>query len=170
MSSSENDRDKPQRVIREFQARKRTLPRWECPEATYHVRASICRGRPERLVQPDIARIVTASLHHDDGIRYLLHCYVLMPDHFHAVLHALRRDDGFVPLSEIMQGIKSSTAHRINKLTGRTGSFWLAEGYTRIIRCAEEYRLTYHYIRCNPIAAGFVELPEEWDWWWERKA
>jgi len=160
---------RPQRVIRDFQKRERTLPRWECPGATYHVRASIVPGRPERLTDPDIAEVVSKSLHHDDGGRYLLHCYVLMPDHFHAILQPAGRDDGSVPLPEIMNGIKGSTAHRINRLRKRRGSFWLAESYSRIIRCSSEYDWTWHYIRTNPIAAGFVDLFHEWPWWWERK-
>jgi REP element-mobilizing transposase RayT len=92
-----------------------------------------------------------------------------MPDHFHLILHPSRRETGSVPLSEIMQAIKGATSHRINKLSGRTGSFWLEENYTRMIRCPVEYQWTWHYIRCNPIVAEFVERPEEWPWWWSRR-
>ncbi len=170
MSDQREQRSRSQRVVREFQKRRRTLRRWEYPGATYHVRATVLRERPESLLEPEIAEIVTKSLHHDDGRRYVLHCYVLMPDHFHAILRPLARDDGFIPLPEIMHGIKSTTAHRVNRLSGRTGGFWLDQSYTRIIRCVGEYEETWHYIRCNPIKAGFVDRPEEWKWWWRRVA
>ncbi len=149
--------------------RKRTLPRWECPEATYHVRATVLRTRRERLVAPALANIVRDALHHDDGVRYVLHCYVIMPDHFHAILHPRRREDGFIPIPEIMRMIKGVSARRINLVAGASGSFWLNESYTRIIRCGDEYRETFHYIWCNPVAAGFVDHPDEWPWWWSRE-
>ena len=158
----------PQRVVNEFQMRKRTLPRWECPEAIYHVRAKVHPERPERLVAPALGEIVRRSLHHGDGSRYELHCYVLMPSHFHAILRPLRRNGGAIPLPEIMQSLKGATAHHINKLVGVTGAFWMAESYNRIIRCSDEYGETFDYIWRNPYAAGLVDDPDDWAWWWER--
>ncbi len=124
---SRTERQGPQRVVRGFQERKRTLPRWEAANVTYSVRASAREERSEELTQPGIAEIVRGSLHHQDGRRYTLHFYTIMSTHIHAVFAPLPRDDGSVPLPEIMHALKSFTAHPINKLTGTTGSFWLDE-------------------------------------------
>ncbi|MFP4250502.1 MAG: REP-associated tyrosine transposase, partial [Armatimonadota bacterium] len=157
-------------VVTQFQKRKRRLlPRWEAPGELYHVRSSTLPGRPEDLTAPANAEIIREVLHYDDGRRYELHCYVIMPDHFHALLRPLCRGDGAVPLSEIMQAIKSISARRINRLSGACGSLWLDDGYTRMIRCDEEYKETWHYIRCNPIKAGYVDIPEDWACWWSRR-
>jgi len=129
---------RPQRVVREFQKRRRTLPRWECAHAVYSVRASVRDDRREQLTQPEIAKIVQRSLHHQDGRRYSLHFYCLMRDHLHAAIEPLPREGGSIPLSEIMRTLKGFTARQINRLVGARGPFWLAEAYNRIIRCQEE--------------------------------
>lgn len=134
----------------------------------YHVRASVLPERRERLTQPELAQIVRDTLHYDDGRRYDLYCYVLMPDHFHALLHPASREDGSVPITEIMKMIKGVSARRINQTTSRNGNFWLDQSFTRIMRCRDEFRKTFHYIRCNPVNAGYVACPEDWQWWWER--
>ncbi|MEA3404057.1 MAG: transposase [Armatimonadota bacterium] len=169
MTEDESGGGTPQRVIRQFQKRKRTLPIWESPDVTYHVRATVLKGRRERLVQPEYGKVVCDALRHDDGRRYVLHCYVLMPDHVHLMLHPLPRDRGSIPLPEILRMLKGVSARRINSLSGVGGPFWLPESYTRIIRCPDEYVETWHYIRCNPVAAGLVEHPDEWPWWWGRE-
>jgi len=165
--SDESGRQPAQRVIREFQKRRRTLPRWEAPGSTYSVRASVARERCERLTDPRLGEIVQESLHYHDGRRYRLHFYCLMPDHLHAVLEPMPRDGGSVPLPEIMRAVKGFTARQINVLVGARGAFWLDEGFNRIIRCEEEYWHWYSYIRLNPVKAGLVDDPSEWRWWWE---
>ncbi len=170
----------PQRVVTEFQARRRTLPRWEAANTTYAIRFSVLEGRPERLTDPGIADIVRGSLHHQDGRRYGLHFYTIMSTHIHAVLAPLPRDGGSIPLPEITHALKSYTAHQINKLVGATGSLinklvgatgslWLDEGYNRMIRCQEEYWDWYNYIWLNPYKAGLVDDPDQWPFWWERE-
>ncbi len=165
--AGESGRDS-QRVIGTLQRRRRTLPRWERAHATYHVRTSVHPERTERLTQPEIGKTVSETLEYDDGRRYRLHCYVLMPDHLHMLLHPLQRGGGSIPITEIMKTLKGVSARRINRANGLGGSFWLDQSYTRIIRCEKEYRETWHYIRSNPVRAGFVERPEQWRWWWER--
>ena len=159
---------RPQSVVRELQKRRRTLPRWECAEVTYHVRASVLPERCETLTDPEVGQIVRETLHYDDGRRYDLNCYVLMPDHFHALLYPLRRGDGSIPITEIMKVIKGVSARRINQVSEGHGSFWLDQSFTRIIRCPDEFVKTYHYIRSSPVRAGYAELPEDWQWWWEQ--
>ncbi len=170
MDNTSEGEDEQKPIVRGFRKRKRRLiPRWESPGEVYHVRSSLLPGRSEDLTHPPVAGVLTEVLHHDDGRRYELHCYVLMPDHFHALLRPLPRGDGAVPLSEIMQALKSISARRINRLSGRRGSLWLDDGYTRMIRCSDEYNEMWHYLRCNPIKAGYVRRSEDWAWWWSRR-
>ena len=56
-------------------------------------------------------------------------------------------------------GVTSSyTAHEINKLLGRSGTFWQDENFDHIVRSVEQLELFRNYIRENPekgrVAAG----------------
>jgi len=156
----------PPRATRQFEKRRRNLPHWEDPGAVYFI--TVCARRQVGMVlaRADIADVIAAAIHHDDGRRYDLHAYVVMPDHFHMVVHPRPRGDGFVPLSEIMQVLKSVTARRINQLLGRSGRLWQDESYDRIIRDEEEYGSKREYIEANPVTAGLVERTADWPWTW----
>ena len=54
-----------------------------------------------------------------------------MPDHVHLVLAPLYEADSAYCIAEIMQGIKSSSAHQINRLLTRVGQVWQRESSAR---------------------------------------
>ena len=101
------------------------------------------------------ARIVADSLKFFDGVRYRLHAWCVMPNHAHAVLSCM---DGH-NLSSIQHSIKGFTSKEINKLLGRTGTLWQAEGFDRCIRDSKELERTINYVLGNPIAAGLENWP-----------
>ena len=73
-----------------------------------------------------------------------------------------------VPLSQIMQGIKSVTSHRINKHRGRKGSLWQDESYDRIIRDEEEFNSKLKYICENAAKASLTDDSFNYPFfWWE---
>ena len=162
------DGNRPQRVVRQFQKRKRTLPRWEATNTVYSIRASVLPERRERLIAPEIAQVIRGALHFQQDRRCTLHFYSIMPTHVHVVLEPLPRDDGVVPLPEMMHSFKSYTAHQINRLSGTEGKFWLVEVFNRMIRSREEYWEWYEYIRLNAFRAGLVDDPDDWAYWWAR--
>ncbi len=112
------------------------------------------------LREPDIAATVRDALRHFDGQRYLLHEWVIMPNHVHALFTPLRT----IPLSSIVHSWKSYTAKRANRLAGLTGSFWHVGCFDRMIRNERHFRVTADYIRANPVNAGPCEAPEDWRW------
>lgn len=69
------------------------------------------------LSQPAIADIVENKLNHFNGVRYLLHAYVVMPNHVHVLVETEESEK----LTAIMHSWKSFTAHAINKLSGTNG-------------------------------------------------
>jgi len=150
----------------QFEKRRRHLPHWEQPGAVYYITFALAGGVSVRLSDTPTVDILVEALHHDDGTRYELHAYVVMPDHVHAILMPLRRGKGTVPLSEIMKALKGATAHRINAALGRRGRLWQDESYDRIIRHAKEYRQKLRYIQNNPVRAGLVDRADEWPWTW----
>ncbi len=124
-----------------------------------------------RWILPEPARtIVLDTCLYDDGKRCDLHGLVVMPDHVHLVLTPLADKNGPLSLAEIMQGIKSTSAHRINKALGRRGRVWQEESFDRVIRREESVGERVDYILGNPVRAGLASLPWEYRWLWPRLA
>jgi ATP-dependent Clp protease ATP-binding subunit ClpA len=105
------------------------------------------------LARPELRQIVEDALRHDDGKRYLLRGFVVMPNHVHVLVTPL----GKHTLSESLQAWKSVSAHRINKAAGRSGEFWQKESFDHIVRNEEQLVRLSEYIRRNPEL-----LPARW--------
>ena len=89
-----------------------------------------------------------------------------MPNHVHLLLTPLADENSEISLAEIMQAIKSTSAHRINKYSGRKGGVWQAESFDRAMREVEDTRGRIEYIFGNPVRAGLVSNPNEYRWLW----
>jgi REP element-mobilizing transposase RayT len=90
---------------------------------------------------------------------------VVMPDHVHLLLAALRDENGWpFRLVEIMQSLKGATSHRINKLLHRSGPVWEEESFDHVLRSDESLKEKREYIRQNPVRAGLVQKPEDYRW------
>ncbi len=99
--------------------------------------------------------------------RILLHAVVIMPDHVHLLLRPLRDPNGWpYPLVDILQCLKGSTAHRINKLLSRAGPVWEEESFDHVLRSDESLKHKVEYIRQNPVRRGLVGRPEDYRWLW----
>ena len=84
--------------------------------------------------------------------------YCLMPNHFHLLVRP--RDDRF---SRGMQRFSISYAKAMNKRMGRSGA--LFQGAFEAVRVdRDEYSLHLsRYIHLNPVEAGLVRRPEDWE-------
>jgi len=89
-----------------------------------------------------------------------------MPDHTHLVLTPLYDGSGFYSIAEIMQGIKSVSAHRINRTLKRIGQIWQHESFDHVLRREESIDAKVQYICENPVRAGLVKHPQEYRWLW----
>ena len=82
---------------------------------------------------------------------------VVMPDHFHGILHlkpaVVGNQVSFKPLNQIVAALKSVSSKRINELDGRPGrAFWQRGFYDRIVRDEKIHRRVSAYILNNPRA------------------
>ncbi|MCK9589891.1 MAG: His/Gly/Thr/Pro-type tRNA ligase C-terminal domain-containing protein, partial [Terrimicrobiaceae bacterium] len=150
---------------------RRFLPHFERPWAKYAVTLSTRERRP---LSADEREIVLSSVlyGHDHG-QYELYAACVMPDHVHLLFEPQVKentDDGtpvFFTLTEILQGIKSSTAHRIKKAAGRQGEpVWEKESFDRLIRSEADLEEKFNYIVRNPWDAGVVGPDEDYAWVW----
>src|SRR5207245_9150345 len=94
------------------------------------------------------------------------------PDHVHLLFEPQIKGedkDGktvFWSLSEILQGIKSASAHNINKAFNQTGHVWEQESMDRMIRGQSDLEEKFHYICRNPWDADVVPMTENYPWLW----
>lgn len=106
----------------------------------------------------------------EHGMKYWLHCAVVMPDHVHLILSAGRDEEGrAIELAEMMNGIKGASAHSVNQALGRTGHVWQDESFDHVLRSSETVREKKDYVKENPVRKGLVKRAAQWPWYWEDK-
>ena len=117
---------------------KRRLPHFERPWAKYAVSFSTHKRRELTSGERDLV-LQSVIYAHEHG-QYQLYAACVMPDHVHVLFEPQVKDQDvngqtiFWSLTEILHGIKSTSAHRINKATGKTGAVWEKESFDRMIR------------------------------------
>jgi REP-associated tyrosine transposase len=128
------------------------------PGASYFVTTKAWQNRALFRVS-EISEIVIATLmHYRDRGEYLLHEFVLMPDHLH-VLVTPRTNNS---LEKVMQFVKGGSSFRIHQQRGQKMQIWHAGFHDWTIRDAADWDSKAQYIRLNPVKAGLVERPEDW--------
>jgi REP element-mobilizing transposase RayT len=115
---------------------------------------------PERgsLTKPEHAEIIISTLRWIRDEQYARICgFVIMPDHYHALIAPRDRS-----LDKVMASINRFTARHINAKLGRRGAFWQQGFYERAIRDRRDFRESLEYVYMNPVKEGFVSSPEQW--------
>jgi REP element-mobilizing transposase RayT len=115
-----------------------------------------------------LAAMVQETLLRDDGKKYRLSSWVVMPNHVHLLV--TRFEDHV--LADIMQAFKSITSHKANKSLRRSGQFWMLDYFDRYIRNAKHYQKTVEYIENNPVKARLCARAEDFRFssaWFRRQ-
>jgi alanyl-tRNA synthetase/REP element-mobilizing transposase RayT len=150
---------------------KRRLPHFERPWGKYMVTFSTHQKRQLAPAERDI--VLESVLYAHTHRQYELFAACVMPDHVHLLFEPQIKEhdqDGkpvFYSLGEILQGIKSTTAHRINKAAQVKGvHVWEEESFDRLMRGDADLEEKFHYICRNPWDSGVVALTEGYRWLW----
>jgi alanyl-tRNA synthetase/REP element-mobilizing transposase RayT len=154
---------------------KRRLPHFERPWGKYMVTFSTRQKRQLTPAERDI--VLQSVLYAHEHRQYQLFAACVMPDHVHFLFEPQIKEqdkDGkpvFFSLGEILHGIKSTTAHRINKAAQVTGvHVWEEESFDRLMRGDADLEEKFHYICRNPWDNGVVPLTENYRWLWTPDA
>ena len=91
-----------------------------------------------------------------DRKKYLLHEFVIMPNHFHLILTPAET------LERALQLIKGGFSFRAKKELGFGGEIWETSFHDRRIRHENEFLQFREYIHCSPVRAGLSEKPEKY--------
>jgi putative transposase len=146
----------------EFKTTRRNLPHWEFPGSAYFVTFNTTPGYKLSFEEKDIA--LSAIKFHQDK-KYKLYACVVMDRHVHLIVLPLEISGGqYHSLAQIMHSIKSFSANKIQRTTGKRGNIWFDENYDRVIRDDNEFYEKISYIMNNPVKAGLVKDPDSYRW------
>jgi putative transposase len=111
-----------------------------------------CTFQKENLFQSDgmAGLLVEVLLHYRAERKYLLHEFVVMPDHFHLLLTPV------VTLERSVQFIKGGFSYRARKEGIFAGEIWEKSFYDRRVRNLAEYAAFRVYIQQNPVKRELV--------------
>jgi len=123
---------------------------------TYFVTAGTFQK--QQLLQSDrMARLFPdVLLGYRSQEKYLLHEFVLMPDHFHLLITPL------LTLERALQLIKGGFSFRAKRELGFHGEIWEKSFYDRRVRDWEEYSAFRQYIHWNPVKRGLAPMAEKY--------
>jgi len=104
---------------------------------------------------------IDVLLHYRSQGKFLLHEFVVMPDHFHALI----TPDDEISLERAVQFIKGGFSYRLkSKLP-----VWQASFTNHRIRDEEDFERHREYIWMNPVRARLARTPEEYPYSSENK-
>jgi REP element-mobilizing transposase RayT len=111
------------------------------------------------LKQPALAEIVGEAMLYYEQRKYDLDCFVVMPNHVHAIVQFRTG----ASLQTVGQSWMRFTARRINALIDRSGPFWQPEPFDHIIRSSGQFEYLQGYVAQNPKKAKLK--PGEFLYW-----
>jgi len=125
---------------------------------TYFVTAN-CEQKKRLLQSQRMAFLLTdVLLHYQAEGKFLLHEFVVMPDHFHALLTTVED----VTLERAVQFIKGGFSFRAKREAGFKWPIWQSSFVDRRVRDAGEFQAFREYILDNPAKAGLCTRREDW--------
>ena len=127
---------------------------------TYFVTSVTWQRRP--LFRSDrLARLFLRTLYsYERQSRYLLHAFVLMPEHFHLLLTPAQG----TTLERAVQLIKGGYSHAVGDDLGRTLEIWSRGFSDHRIRDLEDFENHVQYIHQNPVKRGLTAEPGEYQY------
>lgn len=93
-----------------------------------------------------IREILIKALLFYHGKRYILHHFVIMPNHVHLLLSPIGDDE----ITKSIGSVKQFSANAINRLLGRNGNIWQRNVYDHLVRDWQGYEACVNYINQNP--------------------
>ena len=125
---------------------------------TYFVTTKCSQGVSIFQVEENANILVAKLLEYRDTGRYLLHDFVVMPNHLHLIL----TPSSSTSLERALQFIKGGSSHAIHAARGTRQQIWQSGFHESRVRDLADYKAKADYIRFNPVAARLICQPEDW--------
>jgi REP element-mobilizing transposase RayT len=133
--------------------------RIEFPGALYHV---ISRGNDRKrifLSRADCEAFLELLQESHERHGILIHCYVLMGNHYHLVLETPRGN-----LVKVMHGINGGYTRYFNRCHKRVGHLFQGRYHAVLVEKDAYLMELSRYVHLNPVRAGIVKKPGEHRW------
>jgi putative transposase len=136
--------------------------------AEYHVSARINRGEMVFIPQEDKELFLNVLKKAKKRYDFQVKNFCIMSNHLHLIIKPGKEES----LSRIMQWILSVFAMAWNRRHHLKGHLWGERFFSKIIAGILDFLRTCMYIDDNPVKAGLVELPWQWEYgglWHHRR-
>jgi|WetSurMetagenome_2_1015567.scaffolds.fasta_scaffold130807_1 putative transposase len=113
------------------------------------------------FLEPENYRFFTQRLHqHIKKAQSALIAYCLMPNHYHAVVYTGDCGD----FSNALRGFTTSYVKAFNAWHYRVGHLFQDNTQMRLIGSDEDLINLCRYVHLNPVVAGLVKSPDDWEY------
>lgn len=138
----------------------RRLPRWDYPGYGYFLNICTIDRRPI-FNDPALAEAMLGLYvaRRDKG-KFLLHGYVIMPDHYHVIISPRNQPS----ISGIVRKIHSDFDRDYLAPLGFPKRLWQRRFFDHLIRDKEDFLTRLNYCHNNPAEAELVEDILDWPW------
>jgi putative transposase len=133
--------------------------RVDFPGAYHHVTARGVMGQDVFLTREDRRVFLSGLAEAHERWDIVIHGYCLMTNHIHLELRTLRGD-----LSRAMQWVLQKHATHMNRTHGRGGHLFQGRFKSALVEAESHLHELTRYIHLNPVRAGLVSRPEEYEW------
>lgn len=128
------------------------------PGFSYFVTTKTWQNRSVFQVAENAEILIACMVRYRDMSFYLLHEFVIMPNHLHIILTPTSETS----LEKAMQLIKGGSSHEIHARRKNKMQIWQSGFHEESIRDQHDYRRKVEYIHMNPVEAHLVENSREW--------
>ena len=128
------------------------------PGCSYFVTTKTWQNHAIFQVNENAEILIRCMLEYRDRSAYLLHEFVVMPNH----LHLLLTPGSETSLEKAIGLIKGGSSHEIHRQRENRIQIWSSGFHEATIRDAGDFEARRDYIRMNPVEAGLVARPEDW--------
>lgn len=117
-------------------------------------------GRRALFQADDLAHLLVETLlHYRNENQYLLHEFVIMPNHLHVIITPTD-----ITVERAMQLIKGGFSFRVRQAGRKNLEIWQPGFTDHRIRDASDYEARREYIYLNPVHAKLCEEPSQYRW------
>ncbi len=128
------------------------------PGFTYFVTTKCWENRALFQVPENAEILIACMLRYRNQGSFLLHEFVVMPNHLHVMLTPASGTS----IERAMQLIKGGSSHEIHRRRDLKLQVWPSGFHEETVRDSNDYRNKTSCIHMNPVRAHLVERPEAW--------
>ena len=118
------------------------------------------RPKIRRFNESEYALLVDVLEASRRRLGFLLCGYVLMPDHWHALIGPQYP----LLLWQVLHDAKKIMTLWLHARRGSRGPLWQHQFWDRFVRDEKEFGERWDYLPMNPVRKGLVKRPADWRW------